>query len=117
MPTTTAEAQAPVDRSPVSPDPSMASAIQPVAHETRDRIITGFLTIAPFLLLGVAAWQVWNNLLHWHDLVVFAIVYIPCTARDHGRLPPPAHPPRLQDESRAARRSSPASARRRSRAP
>ena len=79
MPTATAESQAPIDRSPVSPDPSMASAIQPVAHETRDRIITGFLTIAPFLLLGLAAWQVWNNLLHWHDLVVFAIVYIPCT--------------------------------------
>ena len=79
MPTATAEVQAPIDRSPVSPDPSMASAIQPVAHETRDRIITGFLTIAPFLLLGLAAWQVWNNLLHWHDLVVFAIVYIPCT--------------------------------------
>ena len=56
-----------------------ADAIQPVAHETRDRIITGFLTIAPILLLGLAAWQVWNNLLHWHDLVVFAIVYIPCT--------------------------------------
>ena len=57
----------------------LAGAIQPVAHETRDRIITGFLTVAPFLLLGLAAWQVWNNLLHWHDLVVFAIVYIPCT--------------------------------------
>ena len=77
MSTITAEPQAPTDHSPASPDPSMASAIQPVAHETRDRIITGFLTIAPFLLLGLAAWQVWNNLLHWHDLVVFAIVYIP----------------------------------------
>jgi stearoyl-CoA desaturase (delta-9 desaturase) len=57
----------------------LAGAIQPVAHETRDRIITGFLTVAPILLLGLAGWQVWNNLLNWHDLVVFAIVYIPCT--------------------------------------
>jgi stearoyl-CoA desaturase (delta-9 desaturase) len=57
----------------------LAGAIQPVAHETRDRVITGFLTVAPILLLGLAAWQVWNNLLHWHDLAVFAIVYIPCT--------------------------------------
>jgi stearoyl-CoA desaturase (Delta-9 desaturase) len=56
-----------------------ADAIQPVAHETRDRIITGFLTVAPILLLGLAGWQVWNDLLNWHDLVVFAIVYIPCT--------------------------------------
>ena len=56
---------------------SLATAIQPVEHETRDRIITGALTVIPFLLLGLAAWQVWNQALHWRDLVVFAIVYIP----------------------------------------
>jgi stearoyl-CoA desaturase (delta-9 desaturase) len=49
--------------------------IEPVLHETRDRIITGTVTVVPFLLLGVVAWQAWNNLLHWHDLVVFAILY------------------------------------------
>jgi stearoyl-CoA desaturase (delta-9 desaturase) len=27
------------------------------------------------LALGVAAWQAWNSFLHWHDLVVFALVY------------------------------------------
>jgi stearoyl-CoA desaturase (Delta-9 desaturase) len=49
--------------------------IEPVLHETRDRIITGTVTVVPFLMLGVVAWQAWNNLLHWHDLVVFAILY------------------------------------------
>jgi stearoyl-CoA desaturase (delta-9 desaturase) len=56
---------------------ALADAVQPVEHETRDRIITGLLTVVPFLLLGLAAWQVWNSALHWHDLVVFALVYIP----------------------------------------
>jgi stearoyl-CoA desaturase (delta-9 desaturase) len=49
--------------------------VEPVAHETRDRTITGLITVVPFLMLGVAAWQVWNSLLHWHDLLVFAILY------------------------------------------
>jgi stearoyl-CoA desaturase (Delta-9 desaturase) len=49
--------------------------IEPVLHETRDRIITGTVTVVPFLLLAVVAWQLWNNLLHWHDLVVFAVLY------------------------------------------
>jgi stearoyl-CoA desaturase (delta-9 desaturase) len=49
--------------------------IEPVLNETRDRIITGTVTVVPFLLLGVAAWQAWNNLLHWHDIAVFAILY------------------------------------------
>jgi stearoyl-CoA desaturase (delta-9 desaturase) len=49
--------------------------IEPVLHETRDRIITGTVTVVPFLALGVVAWQVWNSLLHWHDLIVFALLY------------------------------------------
>ncbi len=54
----------------------LAKAIQPVANETLDRVITGLVTAVPFILLGLAAWQVWNKALHWHDLVVFAIVYL-----------------------------------------
>ena len=56
---------------------SLASAVQPVEHETRDRIITGALTIIPFLMLGFVAWQLWGDWLHWSDFVVFALVYIP----------------------------------------
>ena len=47
-----------------APEPG-ADDVQPVAHETRDRIITGTVTVVPFLGLGVVAWQVWNDLLHW----------------------------------------------------
>jgi stearoyl-CoA desaturase (Delta-9 desaturase) len=56
---------------------SLASAIQPVAHETRDRIITGLLTVIPFAMLGMVVWQVWGDWFHWSDVLVFAIVYIP----------------------------------------
>ena len=34
--------------------------IQPVANETRDRIITGLVTLIPFVAIGFAAWQVWR---------------------------------------------------------
>jgi stearoyl-CoA desaturase (Delta-9 desaturase) len=50
--------------------------VEPVAHETRDRIITGTVTVVPFLALGVVCWQVWAELLHWSDIVVFAILYV-----------------------------------------
>jgi stearoyl-CoA desaturase (delta-9 desaturase) len=54
----------------------LADAVQPVANETLDRIITGLVTLIPFLALGAVAWQLWDHALHWHDLVVFAIVYL-----------------------------------------
>ena len=52
--------------------------IQPVANENLDRFLTGLATALPFLALGVAAWQVWNQLLHWSDLLVFGICYVLC---------------------------------------
>jgi stearoyl-CoA desaturase (delta-9 desaturase) len=51
--------------------------VQPVANETRDRIVTAIVTIVPFAGLGLACWQLWERALHWHDLIVFAIVYVP----------------------------------------
>jgi stearoyl-CoA desaturase (delta-9 desaturase) len=50
--------------------------IQTTDHETRDRIITGIVTIAPFVGLGIAVWQAWSGVLHSHDLVVFGILYL-----------------------------------------
>ena len=50
--------------------------VQPAEHETTDRIITGLVTVVPFLLLGVAAWQVWNEALHWRDLAILAAIYV-----------------------------------------
>jgi stearoyl-CoA desaturase (Delta-9 desaturase) len=52
------------------------SDIEPVAHETRDRIITAIVTVAPFVGLGVAGWQAWQGILHASDLIVFAILYL-----------------------------------------
>jgi stearoyl-CoA desaturase (delta-9 desaturase) len=49
--------------------------VQPVNNETADRIITGVVTALPILLLTVAAWQVWNEALHWRDLAIFGTVY------------------------------------------
>ena len=69
----TAEAP-PETTSPVR-TPSVADAIQPVEHETTDRIITGLLTFVPFALLFLAAWQTWNQALRPSDLIVFGIVY------------------------------------------
>ena len=53
-----------------------AGDVQPVDNETRDRIITGIVTGVPFLALGLVGWQLWENALHWHDLLVLAIVYV-----------------------------------------
>ena len=47
-----------------------ADDVQPVANETRDRIITGTVTALPILALLVVGWQIWRAL-HWHDIVVF----------------------------------------------
>src|SRR3954452_1623038 len=56
-------------RVPASPD------IQPVEHETADRIITGLVTGLPFLALAAAAWRVWDGLLRPSDVAVFVILY------------------------------------------
>jgi fatty acid desaturase len=53
-----------------------AQDIEPCANETADRIATGLVTIVPFLALGVVVWQVWESLLHWHDFVVFGVIYV-----------------------------------------
>jgi stearoyl-CoA desaturase (delta-9 desaturase) len=50
--------------------------IEPVLNETRDRIITGTVTVVPILALGIVAWQAWQSLLHWHDIAVFLILYV-----------------------------------------
>jgi stearoyl-CoA desaturase (Delta-9 desaturase) len=59
----------------VLPAPGPAD-VQPVEHETRDRIATGLVTAVPLLALGFAAWQSWQGLLKPADLVIFAVFYI-----------------------------------------
>jgi stearoyl-CoA desaturase (delta-9 desaturase) len=55
---------------------SVAPDAEPVDHETLDRVVTGLVTVLPFLAVGFACWHVWGQLLAWHDLVVFAIAYL-----------------------------------------
>jgi len=56
--------------------PPLASDIQPVEHETTDRIITGLLTFVPFAMIFVAAWQAWNESLRPSDLIIFGVLYL-----------------------------------------
>jgi stearoyl-CoA desaturase (delta-9 desaturase) len=50
--------------------------VQPVAHETLDRTLTGLATALPMLALGVAPWRSWEGLLHPRDVVVFGVLYV-----------------------------------------
>jgi stearoyl-CoA desaturase (delta-9 desaturase) len=59
--------------STLAPDPGD---VQPVEHESRDRIVTGLVTVLPVLALAVAGWQAWDGLLRPGDLVVFAVLYV-----------------------------------------
>ena len=58
---------------PAAPGPDD---VQPVAHETLDRTLTGLVTALPMLALGAAAWFAWEGFLHPSDLVVFGILYV-----------------------------------------
>jgi stearoyl-CoA desaturase (Delta-9 desaturase) len=50
--------------------------IQPVHNEAGHRTITAIVTIAPFIGLGLAAWQLWDGLLRPSDVIVFVIMYV-----------------------------------------
>ena len=50
--------------------------IQPVLNETRDRVITAIVTLAPIAALGFVGWQLWDGLLHISDMIVLMIMYM-----------------------------------------
>jgi stearoyl-CoA desaturase (delta-9 desaturase) len=50
--------------------------VQPPANEALDRILTGIVTVVPFVGVGLAGWQMWNGLLHRYDVLDFAIMYL-----------------------------------------
>ena len=64
-------AEPPIDASPTPAD------VQRCTNEGVHRTVTGIVTVAPVAFLIVAMWQAWNEALHWYDLVVFAITYVP----------------------------------------
>ena len=77
--------------------------IQPVANETRDRIITGLVTVGPLrrpLRRRLAGLGVGSALVRHLPVPRHVLLH---RARDHGRLPPSPHPPQLQDLRLAAR--------------
>jgi len=55
---------------------AVAADVQPVNNETRDRIITGTITVLPVIGLGLAIWQAWGGWLGWSDVIVFFIMYL-----------------------------------------
>jgi stearoyl-CoA desaturase (Delta-9 desaturase) len=50
--------------------------VEPVAHETVARTITGAATVIPLLALGVAGWQAWGHALRLTDVAIFAVLYV-----------------------------------------
>ncbi len=51
--------------------------IQVPVLENLDRAVTALITGLPPLLLVIAGWQLWNRELHWRDLVILAVLYVP----------------------------------------
>jgi stearoyl-CoA desaturase (delta-9 desaturase) len=58
------------------PAPPGLDDVEPCEHETRDRIITGTVTVLPVFCLLIVAWQVWGDWLGWNDIFVFLIMYV-----------------------------------------
>jgi stearoyl-CoA desaturase (Delta-9 desaturase) len=50
--------------------------VEPVANETLDRFLTGTATVVPFVAVGGAAVLTWQSLLHWSDVLIFAVLYL-----------------------------------------
>jgi stearoyl-CoA desaturase (Delta-9 desaturase) len=51
--------------------------IQVPVMEGLDRAATALITGVPPLLLLLGAWQAWNHQLHWRDIAIFVIMYVP----------------------------------------
>ena len=47
----------------------------PIEHQTSDRVVRTIVFLAPPAALAVAGWLAWGGALHWHDLVVLAVLY------------------------------------------
>lgn len=50
--------------------------VEPCLNPTRDRIVTGLVTILPVLALGLVAWQLWDVALRPSDLAALASMYL-----------------------------------------
>ena len=64
-----------VDATTTAPPAPGPDDVQPVANETRDRLITGTITVVPFVALVIGVWLAWHSVFFWSDLIVFLILY------------------------------------------
>jgi stearoyl-CoA desaturase (delta-9 desaturase) len=48
----------------------------PIVSDRREQIVQGVSVGAPLLALIAAGWIAWGDTLHWHDLVVFVVMYL-----------------------------------------
>ena len=51
--------------------------IEPCQGERLNQAITGLITALPPLLLVLVGWQLWDRELHWRDIAIFVVMYIP----------------------------------------
>ena len=49
----------------------------PSSHDRADRFATALVTLLPLVALAIVAPLAWGGFLHWYDLVVFALCYVP----------------------------------------
>jgi stearoyl-CoA desaturase (delta-9 desaturase) len=47
-----------------------------LTSERGERLVQAISVAAPLLALGVAIWLAWDRALYWHDIVVFAVMYL-----------------------------------------
>jgi stearoyl-CoA desaturase (delta-9 desaturase) len=70
-------------RAPVAEGPFASAAgptpeeIQVPVLENLDRAATALITAVPPLLLAFGCWQAWNHSLHWADVAIFVVMYVP----------------------------------------
>ena len=62
-------------KSAASAAAGQAAETVPIEHESYERLIRIVFIGGPMAALGVGAWLAWGGTLHWHDLVVLAVVY------------------------------------------
>jgi stearoyl-CoA desaturase (delta-9 desaturase) len=58
--------------------PALPAEFQPPSnHDRADRVATALVTLLPLIALAIVAPLAWGGLLHWYDVVVFVLCYIP----------------------------------------
>jgi len=51
--------------------------MEPIASERMHSITSLLAAVLPFVFLGFVAWQLWDRALHWQDILIFFVMYIP----------------------------------------